>query len=170
MKQQIKVGAENPCATYQNILDYKIGMKLPDKITVLYSRLSRDDKEKAKEDDSNSIVNQKKMLAKFATDNRLLNPIYFTDDGISGTTFDRPDFQVALELVEAGRVTNFVVKDMSRFGRDYVRVGFYTENVFPDMNVRFLAINDSVDSATAAKRNYCTARETNLGFIKFLTE
>ena len=148
MKQQIKVGAENPCATYQNILDYKIGMKLPDKITVLYSRLSRDDKEKAKDDDSNSIVNQKKMLAKFATDNHLANAIFFTDDGISGTTFDRPDFQVALELVEAGRVTNFVVKDMSRFGRDYVRVGFYTENVFPDMNVRFLAINDSVDSAT----------------------
>lgn len=132
--------------TYQNILDYKIGMKMPDELTVLYSRLSKDDKEKNKEDDSNSITNQKKMLAKFAVDNNLSNPIFFTDDGISGTTFDRPDFQAALDLVDTGIVKNFVVKDMSRFGRDYVRVGFYTENVFPDMNVRFIAINDSVDS------------------------
>jgi len=134
-------------ALYQNIPDYKAGMELPDEITVLYSRLSRDDKDRGKEDESNSIVNQKKLHAKFAYENRLPNPIYFTDDGVSGTTFDRPDFSVALELVEAGRVKNFVVKDMSRFGRDYVRVGFYTENVFPDMDVRFIAIADGVDSS-----------------------
>ena len=141
MKQSIKE------AHYYNILDYKIGMKLPDKITVLYNRLSQDDKNKSRGDDSDSIINQKKMLAKFAIENGLTNPVFFTDDGISGTTFERPAFQSALELVEAGRVLNFVVKDMSRFGRDYVRVGFYTENIFPDMNVRFLAINDGVDSA-----------------------
>jgi len=101
---------------------------------------------KEKEDDSNSIVNQKRILGKHATDNHLPNPVFFVDDGISGTTFEREGFQAAIALVEAGRVKNFVVKDMSRFGRDYLKVGFYTEVMFPDMDVRFVALYDNVDS------------------------
>ncbi|MCL2083565.1 MAG: DUF4368 domain-containing protein [Oscillospiraceae bacterium] len=139
-------------APYQSIPDFQPGMSLPDKISVLYARLSNDDKQKNKgknkEDDSDSIVNQKKMLAKHATDNRLINPVFFIDDGISGTTFNRPDFQAALELVEAGRVVNFAVKDLSRFGRYNALVGYYTDYVFPEMDVRFIAINDDVDDTT----------------------
>jgi len=132
-------------APYQ-IPDYEKGMTLPDEITVLYSRLSRDDREKEKEDDSNSIQNQKKILGKYAAENNLPSPVFFTDDGISGTTFERSGFQAAIALVEAGKVKNFVVKDMSRFGRDYIQVGLYTEVMFPEADVRFIALNDNVDS------------------------
>jgi len=133
---------------HQQIPDYVHGMVLPDWITVLYCRLSKDDRDKEKEDDSNSIVNQKKILGKYAIDNRLKNPIFFVDDGISGSTFDRKDFNAAIALVEAGRVKNFVVKDMSRFGRGHIRIGIYTEMFFPDHDVRFVAINDDEDSDT----------------------
>ena len=146
--KQPNTGADGSVVPYhQNIPDYTVGMDLPDEITVLYTRLSRDDKEKEKEDDSNSIVNQKKILARYAQEKRLTNPVFFTDDGISGTTFDRPDFQAAIALVDSGKVKNFVVKDMSRFGRDYIQVGIYTEVRFPDADVRFMAINDGVDSS-----------------------
>ena len=147
MKQPNDTTHKGLVAPYNQIPDYDESLALPDDITVLYTRLSKDDKEKDKEDDSNSIVNQKKILAKYAQDNRLSHPFFFTDDGISGTTFERPDFQAAIALVEAGRVKNFVVKDMSRFGRDYLKVGFYTEVMFSDMGVRFVAINDAVDSS-----------------------
>jgi len=96
------------------------------------------------------MLYQKKILEKYAVDNHLPNPVFFTDDGISGTTFERKGFQAAIALVEAGRVKNFVVKDMSRFGRDYLKVGFYTEVMFPDMNVRFIALYDNVDSEKGA--------------------
>jgi len=125
-------------------------MALPDELTLLYSRLSRDDRDKEKEDDSNSIVNQKKILAKYAQEHNLPNPVFFTDDGISGTTFEREGFQAAIALVEAGKVKNFVVKDMSRFGRDYIQVGLYTEMMFPEANVRFIALYDNVDSDKGA--------------------
>ncbi|MBR0597795.1 DUF4368 domain-containing protein [Sinanaerobacter chloroacetimidivorans] len=115
-----------------------------DTITALYCRLSRDDELQG---DSNSIVNQKKMLGKYAKDNGFLNPVFFVDDGISGTTFDRPDFQRMIELVEDGKVSAVIIKDMSRFGRDYLKVGLYTEVMFPEKNVRFIAVNDGVDSA-----------------------
>lgn len=117
--------------------------KQPDQITALYCRLSRDDEQQG---DSNSIVNQKTMLSKYAKENRFLNPIFYVDDGISGTTFDRPGFNEMIELVEQGKVSTVIIKDMSRFGRDYLRVGLYTEVMFPEKGVRFIAVNDGVDS------------------------
>ena len=116
------------------------------KITALYCRLSRDD---AMQGDSNSIANQKTMLARYATDHGFLNTKFFMDDGISGTTFNRPGFQAMLAEVEAGNVAAIIVKDMSRFGRDYLKVGYYTEVVLPDAGVHFIAINDGVDSERA---------------------
>ena len=113
-------------------------------ITVLYARLSKDDGRKT--GDSDSIVNQKLLLENFAKSEGLGNCVFFPDDGISGTTFNRPAFQAAIQLVEAGRVKHFIVKDLSRFGRDYLKVGAFTEVVFPEKNVRFVAINDNVDS------------------------
>jgi DNA invertase Pin-like site-specific DNA recombinase len=149
MTQQPKATAPGAkAAPYQSkIPDYHKGQTLPDVLTVLYCRLSRDDKDKEKEDDSNSIVNQKKILGNYAREQRLPNPVFFVDDGVSGTTFDREQFSAAISLVEAGRVPNFIVKDMSRFGRDYLKVGYYTEVLFPDMGVHFVAIYDGVDSA-----------------------
>ena len=94
------------------------------------------------------MLYQKQILGKYAIDNRLINPIFFVDDGISGSIFDREDFNVTIELVEAGRVKNYVVKDMSRFGRGHIRIGIYTEMLFPNHDVRFVAINDDEDSDT----------------------
>ena len=151
MKQSNAAAATSgTVAPYQLIPDYVFGMVLPDIISLLYCRLSRDDRDKEKKDDSNSIVNQKKILGKYAMDNNLPNPVFFVDDGISGTTFDRPNFKSAIALVEAGKVKNFVVKDMSRFGRDYIQVGLYTEMMFPDNGVRFVALYDNVDSDKGA--------------------
>lgn len=113
-------------------------------ITVLYARLSKDDGKKT--GDSDSIVNQKILLTTYAKNEDLGNCVLFADDGISGTTFNRPAFQAAIDLVEQGKVATFVVKDLSRFGRDYLKVGAFTEVVFPEKNVRFIAINDNVDS------------------------
>lgn len=117
-----------------------------DKITALYCRLSRDD---AMQGDSNSIANQKAMLMRYANDHGFLNTKFFVDDGISGTTFNRPGFQAMLAEVDEGNVATLIVKDMSRFGRDYLKVGYYTEVVLPDAGVRFIAINDGVDSERA---------------------
>jgi DNA invertase Pin-like site-specific DNA recombinase len=134
---------------YQQITDYKVGMVLPDEITVLYVRLSNEDRDKCKkEDDSDSIVNQKRILANHTQKLGLHNRIFFTDDDYTGTNFERPDFQAAWELVKAGRVKNFVVKDLSRFGRSNALVGYYTEYVLPSNNVRFIAIGDNVDDTT----------------------
>lgn len=115
-----------------------------DKITALYCRLSRDDELQG---DSNSILNQKAILQKFADDNGLGNTLYFVDDGYSGTNFDRPDWQRLMALVDEGKVGTVIVKDMSRLGRDYLKVGYYTEVVLPGADVRFIAINNGVDSA-----------------------
>ena len=113
-----------------------------EKITPLYERLSRDDELQG---ESNSISNQKQMLADFARRNGLPNPTHFTDDGISGTRFDRPGFLAMMEEVEAGRVEAIVIKDMSRLGRDYLKVGQVME-VLRQRGVRLIAINDGVDS------------------------
>ena len=113
-----------------------------EKITPLYERLSRDDELQG---ESNSISNQKQMLEDFARRNGLPNPTHFTDDGISGTRFDRPGFLAMMEEVEAGRVEAIVIKDMSRLGRDYLKVGQVME-VFRQRGVRLIAINDGVDS------------------------
>ena len=147
MKQPTATTYNGQVAPYhQQIPDYVHGMVLPDWITVLYCRLSKGDKDKEKEDDSDSIVNQKKMLGRYAIENHLPNPIFFVGDDVTGTTFKREDFQAAMSLVEEGRVKNFVTKDMSRFGRDYIRVGLFME-IFQDMDVRLVAIYDNVDSA-----------------------
>lgn len=116
----------------------------PSKITALYCRLSRDDELQG---DSNSIKNQKTILKKYADDNGFINTEFFVDDGVSGTTFDRPDFQRMITEMDAGRIGTIIVKDMSRLGRDYLKVGYYTEIAFPNAEVRFIAINNGVDSA-----------------------
>lgn len=116
---------------------------LADDITALYCRLSQDDKQ---EGDSNSIVNQKKILKKYALDHGYTNYLYYIDDGYSGTNFNRPDFQRMIADIEAGKIKRIIVKDMSRLGRDYLQVGMYTEIMFPEHDVHFIAVNDGVDS------------------------
>lgn len=115
-----------------------------EKWTTLYCRLSRDDDN---EGDSNSIQHQKQILEKYAKDHSITNYKFYVDDGYSGTSFNRPGFQEMLADIEAGYVDCVIVKDMSRFGRNYLEVGMYTEIMFPDKDVRFIAINDGVDSA-----------------------
>lgn len=112
-------------------------------ITVVYCRLSQDD---GLDGDSNSIINQKKILLDVVARENLPNPILFVDDGFSGTNFDRPAISEALRLVENRQVSNFVVKDLSRLGRSYIKVGQLTEITFPSFDVRFIALNDGVDS------------------------
>ena len=114
-----------------------------DKITALYERLSRDDELQG---DSNSIVNQKAMLEKYANENGFKNLRHFTDDGYSGTNFNRPAWQELISLVDEGKVDTIIVKDMSRIGRNYLEVGMYTEVRFPNSNIRFIAVNNGVDS------------------------
>ena len=114
-----------------------------EKITALYCRLSRDDELQG---ESNSIRNQKDILEKYALDMGFKNLEFFVDDGYSGTNFDRPSWNKLNVLIEDGKVENIIVKDMSRLGRDYLKVGFYTEVLFPDNDIRFIAINNGVDS------------------------
>ena len=114
------------------------------KVTALYERLSRDDEQAG---ESNSIQNQKMYLEEYARQKGLRNIRHFSDDGYSGTNFNRPGFTALLEEIEAGHVETLVVKDLSRFGRNYLQVGYYTEILFPKKGVRFIAINNSVDSA-----------------------
>jgi DNA invertase Pin-like site-specific DNA recombinase len=125
------------------------------KITALYARLSRDD-ELAGE--SNSILNQKSILQKYADEKGFFNTEFFIDDGYSGTNFQRPNFMRMLACVEAGNVANIIVKDMSRFGRDYLKVGLYTEITFPEADVRFIAINDGVDSQNSTDSDFTPFR------------
>lgn len=121
-----------------------------DKVTALYCRLSRDDELQG---DSNSIINQKAILQKYADDNGFSNTAFFVDDGYSGTNFDRPDWNRLMALVDDGKVGTIIVKDMSRLGRDYLKVGMYTEMVFPNADVRFIAINNGVDSDNQAEND-----------------
>ena len=111
---------------------------IADKITALYCRLSRDDELQG---DSNSIINQKAILQKYADDNGFHNTMFFVDDGYSGTNFDRPDWQRLIGMVEDGKVGTVIVKDMSRLGRDYLKVGYYTEVVLSKfhLNIRLLS-------------------------------
>lgn len=113
-------------------------------VTALYCRLSCDDDN---EGESLSIENQKKLLTQYADEKGFFNTRFYVDDGISGTTFERDGFKAMLNDVQSGKVKTVIVKDMSRFGRDYIQVGMYTEILFPQNNVRFIAINDSYDSA-----------------------
>ncbi|MDL2248089.1 recombinase family protein, partial [Tyzzerella sp. OttesenSCG-928-J15] len=103
------------------------------RITALYERLSQEDESSG---DSNSIKNQKNMLAEYAGKNGLANPVHFTDDGYSGGNFDRPGWKRLIAEIEAGNVETVICKDMSRVGRDYLQVGFYTEVLFREKGVR----------------------------------
>jgi site-specific DNA recombinase len=120
-------------------------------ITALYERLSRDDELQG---ESNSITNQKTFLEEYAIRNGFQNIRHYTDDGVSGTTFNRPGFKSMIADIQAGRVETCICKDMSRFGRDYLQVGFYTEVLFREKSVRFIAINNSVDSAKPGENEF----------------
>ena len=113
------------------------------KITALYCRLSQDD---GREGESNSISNQKEILSQYARTNGFHNTMFFVDDGISGTTFDRPDFQRMQRMIENGEIGVVIVKDLSRFGRNYLDVGEYLEIKYPTLGVRFIAIQENVDT------------------------
>lgn len=117
--------------------------KSKNRITALYERLSRDDELAG---DSNSIVNQKKMLEDYAKSNGYTDLVHFTDDGYSGGNFDRPGWKEMLRQIEDGSIGTVIVKDMSRVGRDYLQVGFYTEVFFREKGVHFVAISNGVDS------------------------
>lgn len=112
-------------------------------ITALYCRLSRDD---GTESESNSIGNQKKLLSQKAKEMGLTDTKYYVDDGYTGTNFNRPGFQQLIDNIEIGLVSAVMVKDLSRLGRDYVSVGNYTDSYFPEHNIRFIAVNDAIDS------------------------
>ncbi len=111
-------------------------------MTALYERLSRDDELNG---ESNSISNQKKLLEQYAKEHGFTNLVHFTDDGISGTRFDRPGFLAMMKEVESGKVGTILIKDMSRMGRDYLKVGQYME-LLRQKNVRLIAVNENVDS------------------------
>ncbi|GCF93589.1 recombinase [Enterococcus florum] len=147
---------------YHNLLNPQKAKNATQDITVLYCRLSRDDD---MEGESNSIINQKAMLEKFARENHLFNTQFFVDDGYSGTNFNRPAFKEALALAQAGKVKNFVVKDMSRFGRSHIEVGLYTDILFPKLDIRFIAIGNNVDSD-----NMDTTEMDILPFLNILNE
>ncbi len=114
-----------------------------DKITALYCRLSNDDDLQG---ESNSITNQKAILKKYADENGLGNTQFYVDDGFSGTNFNRPDFMRMMEDVKSGKIGTIITKDLSRFGRDYLMTGQYIEMILPDYDVRYIAINDNVDT------------------------
>jgi site-specific DNA recombinase len=114
-----------------------------DKITALYCRLSNDDDLQG---ESNSITNQKAILKKYADENGLENTQFYVDDGFSGTNFNRPDFMRMMEDVKSGKISTIITKDLSRFGRDYLMTGQYIEMILPDYDVRYIAINDNVDT------------------------
>jgi hypothetical protein len=125
------------------VLQFPYAVMSTEAVTALYCRLSRDDELQG---DSNSIINQKKILQKYALDHGWKNIRFYIDDGISGTTFNRPGFQEMIADIEAGIVKRVIIKDMSRLGRDYLQVGMYTEIMFPEHDVHFIAVNDGVDS------------------------
>ena len=117
-----------------------------EKITALYCRLSVDDDKKDME--SNSITNQKQILLDYAKKHGYLHPVFFVDDGISGTTFQRPDFQRMQRMVENGEVGTIIVKDVSRFGREQVEMGRLTQVVYPSLGITFIAIQENINSTT----------------------
>ena len=122
-----------------------------EKITAIYCRLSRDDDLAG---DSNSIIHQKDMLTRYARERNFPNVSVYSNDGWSGTNFERPDWKRLISDIEAGKVGIVLVKDLSRVGRDYLRVGFYTEVTFPQNGVRFIAVNNGVDSANQSENDF----------------
>lgn len=130
-----------------------------EKYTILYGRLSQEDTQKAnKQDDSNSIQNQRALLQRYADERNYSNTRFIYDDGYSGTNFNRPGWQEVMELMENGQVETLIVKDMSRLGREYLQVGQYTEIIFPSYGVHFIAVNDGVDSNDASTCDFTPFR------------
>ena len=121
------------------------------KHTILYGRLSQED---ARLGESNSIQNQKILLEKYAQDNGFENTIFLADDGYSGTNFDRPSWKKVIDMIESDEVETLIVKDLSRLGREYLQVGYYTEIFFPQKGVRFIAVNDAVDSLVESSNDF----------------
>ena len=127
----------------QSTMKYKKARTTEEQWTALYCRLSCDDDLQG---DSNSIRNQKMLLKQYADEHRLRNVKFYVDDGYSGSNFDRPDFQRMIRDIDEGKVSAVIVKDMSRFGRDHILVGYYTKYYFAEADVRFIAVYDQVDS------------------------
>ena len=119
--------------------------------TVLYGRLSQEDERVG---ESNSIQHQRTLLEKYAKEKGFENTIFLADDGYSGTNFERPSWKKIVEMIEAGQVANLIVKDASRLGREYLQVGYYMEIYFPQKNVRFIAVNDGVDSTVESSNDF----------------
>ena len=119
--------------------------------TILYGRLSQEDEPAG---ESNSIQHQRDLLEKYARDKGFENTLFLADDGYSGTNFERPSWKKIVEMIEAGEVSTLIVKDASRLGREYLQVGYYMEIYFPQKNVRFIAVNDGVDSAVESSNDF----------------
>ncbi|OPX92037.1 MAG: hypothetical protein A4E52_00181 [Pelotomaculum sp. PtaB.Bin013] len=130
-------------------------MKANQEIDILYGRLSQEDELKG---DSNSIQNQRMLLEKYAKDNGFTNVKFMYDDGYSGTNFNRPAWNEVLKMIENGEVKTLIVKDLSRLGREYLQVGYYTEIYFPQRGVRFIAVNDGVDSLYSESNDFTPMR------------
>ena len=129
----------------QSTMKYKKARTTEEQWTARYCRLSCDDDLQG---DSNSIRNQKMLLKQYADEHKLRNVRFYVDDGYSGSNFDRPDFQRMIRDIDEGKVSTVIVKDMSRFGRDHILVGYYTKYYFAEADVRFIAVYDQVDSET----------------------
>lgn len=127
-----------------NNIDYKVG---------IYIRLSKEDEEKEKYSESESIQNQRALLMQYIKENKLNFITEYVDDGISGTSFDRPGFNKMIEDIENGKINMVITKDLSRLGRNYVQSGYYTETYFPEHNVRYIAILDNIDTAIDSANN-----------------
>ena len=144
------IEATNPVLAVAPLKEETEMLRATDKITALYCRLSvedlKEDKKGGKEDESNSIQNQKMILLQYAKEHRFPNPTFFVDDGYSGTNYDRPGFQAMLAEIEAGRVAVCITKDLSRLGRNSSLTGLYINFTFPKYNVRYIAINDHFDT------------------------
>lgn len=125
------------------------------KYTILYGRLSQDD---GKAVESNSVTNQRLMLEKYALDNGFENVLFLADDGYTGTNFERPSWKQIEEMIKRGEVETLIVKDLSRLGREYLQVGYYLELFFPNMGVRFIAVNDGVDSLVEGSNDFSPIR------------
>ena len=125
------------------------------KYTILYGRLSQDDGKNA---ESNSITNQRLMLEKYARDNGFDNVLFLADDGYTGTNFERPSWKQIEDMIKLGEVETLIVKDLSRLGREYLQVGYYLELFFPNMGVRFIAVNDGVDSLVEGSNDFSPIR------------
>ena len=132
-----------------------------DKYTILYGRLSQED---ARLGDSNSILNQRSLLEKYSQDNGFENTLFLADDGYSGTNFERPSWKQVIDMIEKDEVETLIVKDLSRLGREYLQVGYYTEIYFPQKGVRFIAVNDGVDSLVASSTDFNPIRPATHAF------